>query len=431
MKKILFLSTHMGGGVGKALSAFINYLKENEKDFEVELFLTEAPLKTNSLENINFTLSDDIEVLKESIEKSDLVVLNWWHNPKMASMLNSFPAVPTRLIIWHHISGCSYPVISAGFAKLPHKNLFTTKYSYENKFWTDEERKEIIEKSDVVYGQGKFEAKASVKAEKTGFTMGYIGTLSYNKLHPDFVYYCKSVEDIVDNIVMVGDYKEDEKEAIIEIAKKLNIESKFEFISFTPNVAKEYAKFDFLAYLLNHNHFGTTENVLLEAMDYEVPVVTLDQNTEKYIFKHLETGLLVNNISEFKTYVEYLYNNPEERLRLTRNAKKFYLEEYEYTKNAEKFLRAINETLELEKRVFDFKSVFGEEPYQWFMECLGKEKEYFANSISNICENNDSIINEFYIKNSDPILKGTSKSSIPHFLSYYEDKVLEYWNSLF
>ncbi len=430
MSKILFLSTHMGGGVGKALSAFINYVSENARDFEIELFLTERPLKTNSLEDINYTVSDNIEVLKEKIETSDLVVLNWWHSPKMASILNSFPNVATRLIIWHHISGCSYPVITADFAKLPHKNLFTTKYSYENKFWTDEERKEIVAKSEVVYGQGRFEPKAALKAEKKGFTMGYIGTLSYNKLHPDFVYYCKAVEDIVDKVIMVGDYKEDEKEAIVEIARKLDIENIFEFISFTPNVAEEYAKFDMLAYLLNHNHFGTTENVLLEAMDYEVPVITLNQNTEKYIFKHLETGLLVNNITEFKTYVEYLYNNPDERVRLTRNAKKFYLEEYEYTKNAERFLEATKETLKEEKKVFDFQEVFGAEPYQWFMSCLGKEKKYFFESISNLSDNDDNKINEFYIKNCDPILKGTSKSSIPHFLSYYDDKILEYWNSL-
>ncbi len=431
MKKLLFLSTHMGGGVGKALSAFIKYAAENTNDLEIELLLAEEPLKTNSLVNINYTVSDDLSILKDKIQNSDLVVLNWWHNPKTAKMLCDFPNIETRLIIWHHISGCSYPVITSEFAKLPNKNLFTTKYSYENPFWTDEERREILSKSDVVYGQGKFEPGKLVESKKEGFTLGYVGTISYNKLHPDFVYYCKSVEDVIDRVIMVADYKEDEKDAILEIARKLNIEEKFDFISFTTDIASEYAKFDALAYLLNHNHFGTTENVLLEAMDYEVPVIVFNQNTEKHIFKHLETGILVNNISEFKTYVNYLVDNTDERLRLTSNAKEFYLTEYEYKKNADRFLNAINEVLEQDKKCFDFKVVFGTKPYQWFMTCLGEEKEYFELSVSNKIKNVDNRVNEFYIKNSQPILKGTSKSSIPHFLHYYDDEILEYWNSLF
>ncbi len=418
----------MGGGVGKALSSFINYVNENETDIDIKLILTEKPLKVNSLSNINYSVIDSSDTLKMEIENADLVVLNWWHSPVMAKVLNDFPQVKTRLIIWYHISGCSYPVIPASLAKLPNQNLFTTKYSYENKFWSNEDKVKILKKSNVVYGQGNLETSDIVNIKKTGFTLGYIGTVSYNKLHPDFVYYCKSVENIVDKIIMVADYKEDEKAAIMGVAKDLNIEEKFEFVSFTTDVASEFAKFDALAYLLNHNHFGTTENVLLEAMHYEVPVITLNQNTEKYIFEHLQTGILVNNITEFKTYVEYLYNNKNERVRLTKNAKEFYLSEYKYEKNALRFLNIIKSVLKEEKTKFDFKSVFGNEPYEWFMSCLGNEKIYFEKSI----ESNNSAQNiaEFGIKNSDPILKGTSKSSIPHFLSYYDDEVLKYWNSL-
>ncbi len=430
MKNIIFLTTHMGGGVGKAISSFVEYVSKNVDEFKIKLILTEEPMKTNSLQNIEYIVTEDSEVIKEEIEQADLVVLNWWHSPKMAKVLNEFPNVKTRLVIWYHISGCSYPVIPAKLAKMANKNLFTSKYSYENKFWTDKERAEIVKKSEVVYGQGNFEGSKIVKKEKEGFTLGYIGTISYNKLHPDFVYYCKAVENMIDKIVMVADYKPDEKEAILSIARNLNIEDKFEFIGFTTDVASEYAKFDVMAYLLNHNHFGTTENVLLEAMYYGVPTITFNQNTEKHIFKHLETGILVNNITEFKNYFEYLYNNESERLRIANNAKEFFEEEYVYSKNANRFLENINDALKTEKQIFDFKQIFGVKPYEWFMACLGDEKEYFEKSININDDCVDKKIVEFYIENCDPILKGTSKSSIPHFLSYYEDDVLEYWNNI-
>ena len=73
--------------------------------------------------------------------------------------------------------------------------------------------------------------------------------------------------------------------ALQEEIIKCGLENNFEFTGYVDNVYSQLSRFDIFAYLLNPYHFGATENALLEAMAYELPVIALNQSVEKHIIK--------------------------------------------------------------------------------------------------------------------------------------------------
>jgi len=81
-----------------------------------------------------------------------------------------------------------------------------------------------------------------------------------------------------------------------------------------------------------------------------LPVICLKQCTEQYIIHHNETGILVENEVEYKNAVEFLYNHPEERMRLGKNARKYVLEKFSIQKTVENLHQVYEQVLKKEKR---------------------------------------------------------------------------------
>ncbi len=354
----------------------------------------------------------------------------------MAKFLHSFPEIPIRLIIWNHVSGCNYPEIPYSFANIPNKTIFTSYYSFDNPYWTNEERKLISNKASVIYGLGNFVTTKKVINKdryhkiKDEFVIGYIGTLDYSKLNSKFVEYCYEVIKVIPNVkfIIVGD--DNNKEKIVRDAEKLGIESYLEFTGYVENISLELERFDVFGYILNSYHFGTTENVLLEAMSFGIPIVALNQCTEKYIIKHMYTGLLANNPVHYAKLMLYLYKNPKEGCRLVENAKIYLDKEFSIENNVNKFQLVYNEVLKYSKKIFKFKDIFGEKPYEWFLSCLGEDKQIFKESLYTK-DKNRKIELENQIINCKDILRENTKSSIFHFEKFFpEDTNLVYWSNL-
>ena len=261
-------------------------------------------------------MCNDVDKISQKIKNSDIVILHWWHHPLMAKFLYNFPQTKTRLIIWVHISGCTYPIVQQSFLEKAHHILFATPYSYENPFWNN--KNTIMSKSDVVYGLGKIETPNIVHKENDNLTIGYLGTLNFSKLHPNYVKFCKNVIKDFPNVkfVMVGNANETLKKDIINS----KLEKNFEFTGYVNDIYSQLKRFDIFAYFLNPYHFGATENALLEAMAYKIPVITLNQSVEKHIIKNMETGILIENENNFSDAVKLLIKNKKLKEKLTTNA---------------------------------------------------------------------------------------------------------------
>ena len=332
MHKVLHIMPHMGPGVGKAVSTLSITAAKTDNRYQHNVLLLEEPL---NLEYITICKDNDVDVfwphdkceLIKIISSADIVQLEWWHHPLVLGFLKDLSQIPIRLTVWSHISGCNYPVIPASFIDLPKHFFFTTAYSYENPFWNETERQIIISKSTVACGSGGYDNVAGIVAKShSGFNIGFVGTLDFCKLNPEFVDFCAEVNIPDARFILVGN--PEKKQIILKQAYNKNIKNEFEFTGFTNNIKAEFERFDVFGYLLNPDHYGATDNALLEAMGAGMPIIVLNQCGEKHVIRHMETGIIINNKEEYGEAVRYLYDNPEERKRLGENAKKSAFNEF-------------------------------------------------------------------------------------------------------
>ena len=408
MRNILHITTHMGGGVGKAISDTVLYDHNNQH----KILILDKPQKNIFIEkckdgNIDIVLEKDKIKIEQEIKKADVVIIHWWNHPMMAKLLLNFPIVKARYILWSHVSGCTYPNLDFSFLNRFKKILFTTPYSYENLSWTKEQREQIKKKSKVVYGLGKLEEKA----EKKGYCIknnepkiGYVGTFTKSKISMNIVTICKKIISKIPNIkfIMLGDLEV--ANWILEEIKIEGIENNFEFLGYVKDVNPLLIQFDVFGYPLNSFHFGATENAILEAMMVGLPIVCFNQATEKYIIENKKNGLLASNIDEYVNAVITLCEDRELAKRLGMQARKDVQETYDLYSNIEQLQSAIEEILEEEKEEIEFEfdtlkkyflTFVREQEKDFILECNQENLECLWNNYPIFCEKNKSSLLQF------------------------------------
>ena len=80
-----------------------------------------------------------------------------------------------------------------------------------------------------------------------------------------------------------------------------NLDSRFRILGPVADPAPIFRNLHALAYPLSPRHYGTGENVLIEAMAFGAVPVVLANPAERAIVRHRETGLIVENAAEFST----------------------------------------------------------------------------------------------------------------------------------
>ncbi len=426
MPEVLHITTHMGGGVGKVLSGVAAYAARTRAGWRHRILLLEPPEKTNFIDACR---ADGVEILcgageqevLAAMRSADLVQIEWWHHPRMAAFLADFPKIKMNLTIWAHVSGCWYPYIPAKFLRVPQRFIFTSPYSLDNPYWSEEERVWAQKHTAVVHSSGSFAAicPREERVRDGRFVVGYIGTQSYAKLHPDFVAYCACVSHIPGiEFVLVGD--QTNAAQIRAEAETFGIAEKFRFIDYVSDVNAELAQMDVFGYLLSPRHFGTTENALLEAMAAEVPVIAFDQCAERYLIENNETGLLVKGKEDYGRALAYLYEHPAERCRMGRAARQRVLRDFAVERTAAQLHDIYDEVVEEEQRSYDFRAAFGRAPHEFFLNGLPHE-------LRSIFTARGPAAQEL-----PPILREQSKSSLPHFSRVFPaDKQLKNWQERF
>ena len=259
MMNILYITVHLGGGVGKAI---LGVVKETKDDIKSTIIMLEQPEKEGVVQasiqdGIDIRICPSVDEIRTILIDTDIVVLNWWNHPLMASFLYEFPQIPCRMIIWSHINGCTYPYLPFEFLKEFDQIWFTSRYSYENKLWTEEQNKYIRQHSDVIYGNGEFNPeempyKKNYEIENN-FRIGYVGTLNYSKIHKNYIGYCERVLKKFSNIeiVLVGEI---DKELSLDISIS-EYSDRFICRGYCEDVEREFLSFDVLGYILNTELF--------------------------------------------------------------------------------------------------------------------------------------------------------------------------------
>lgn len=421
-KKILHITVHLGGGVGKAILGAALYGIEA---FQTQIIVLEEPEKKNIIENAKkngtaIYVCPSKEVYSSLIEEADIVIVNWWNHPLMTQFLYEYPKIKCRLVAWIHVNGCTYPYVPFEFADRFDSIFFTSKYSYENDLWTEEQLDIIRSKSTVILGNGDFNPEQMPIKQLYGkgdaFRLGYVGTLNYSKMNRNYIKYCEKAIELCGNlrIVLVGDIGEDLKEDI----EKSIYRNQFEITGYVDNVESVYLSFDALGYILNDDNYGTTENVILEAMAYGIPVVANDSGVERNIIDHQENGFLIHNAEEFAQCIQMLQENEKLQRKVGAEGRRKVCAEFSGKRNRERYVWYCNKVCAIEKTEHTFSDILGKNPIDWFLYFTGKDREIFTEYL-----NNPEKRTIERLKTCKPIYKGERKSSIKHFLSYFPQEV--------
>jgi glycosyltransferase involved in cell wall biosynthesis len=421
MIKILHLTAHLGGGVGKALSGLVAQASVSGSEVRHLIVCLEENEKNQFVDRIRryggeVIVCPSMDKLEKLMEDSDIVQLEWWNHPETIKHLCTLSVPPIRLLTWSHVSGLYNPRIPQRLILASHIFLFTSPCSFESKEVIDL-IPELGDRLGIVSSSGGFSGLPEpIREENKNISVGYIGSLNFAKLHPRYIDYLAAVDIPGFRVKMIGDVTN--QDILNQQCDNLGKAGMLDFRGYTTDIVSELASINVLAYLLNPEHYGTTENALLEAMAMGIVPIVLDNPAERRIVNDHKTGLMVRSPDEFAKAIQWLSENPDDRQRLGRQASESVRERF----SAEKMEAALNthyqSILCKEKRKIVFSEIFGTDPAEWFLSCQ-ENKNFFAKD-GRIHLDDDTIISYGLFEKS--------KGTVFHFSEYFPDNLeLKLW----
>ncbi len=422
--KIVHIAAHLGGGAGKAIAGIL--LNCSQQEYEHTLILLEQPQEQRYMEKCKdagipllvWNQCDSERILSILIS-SDVVVINWWGHPLMNQFIVSMlSGIKTRWIYWFHVNGCHYPYISYSLTEQADRVFFTSSYSFDNLLWTEEERAAVKKKSSIIYGMGEFSPEKIKPKEEYALAeicFGYVGTVSYSKMHREYLHYVQKIKERLPGVsfLFVGECAPE----ILEEIKEMGLERTISCVGKVEDVYLYYKKMTLLLYLLNPENYGTTENVLLEAMAVGLPIIVLNHPVEQSIIKTGKNGYVAENEGKLMDIVCKLCKDENLCEKIGRSARTYVIENYSAKKNLEAYQTAIGQTMEKGKRNLRFHEILGDKPYEWFLSATGFEKGMFEELL--LLETSVSLEKQaIYLPE---IYYHRKKGSPWHYLEYYND----------
>ena len=431
MTQILHITPHLGGGIGKVLYELVEQSIKSHSEFEHMIVCLDKPEKRQFVDKINEHGNKVIECptvdqLKFLMEKSDIIQLEYINNPVIFKYLCRMDIPPIRLLVWSHNNGLYNPIIPLKLTLDSHKFIFTSPCSFKKQYKT--ETKWIYNNDGStkwgefeegflgwIFSSGGFEEFPYVERNYKNISVGYFGSTNFSKMHPNYADYVNEV-DIPDfKVKIIGDLHNKE---ILE--KQSN---RFEFTGFVTDVVEELKSINVLAYILNPEHYGTTENALLESMSMGIIPIVLENPAEDCIIGDFYSGIKIRNKRDFKNVIRFLYENPRVCKWLGTCASESVRNIFSIENTSLALNNSYEQLMKMEKRKIDFKSIFGDTPDQWFLSCQSN-KEIFNNDgtihLSNINKCSDY---------SKYMLFEETKGSAIHFSKYFpENERLKKWS---
>ena len=424
--KILHIAVHMGAGAGKAISG----IAVSDQGNEHKILLLDKPEKYDHIKRceqngISIKICPTAEEEREEVSKADVVVVSWWHHPLTYRTLMNIMDIPCRLVLWCHVNGLYYPELNPEFISCFDACMFTSKRSFENEKWSAEEKNEIQGKSTLVYGMGdfqpeKFPQKNDYKVKQGKMRVGYVGSLDYAKLHPDFACWLRAAIEKNKDICfeLAGDVTSDLRHDVMA----QGISDHVKFLGFREDVKELLPQWDAFIYLLNPCNFATTENALLEAMACGLPVVASGGTVERSIIEDGEDGILAGNRESFAIQLDRLSKSHELRKTLGNRARIHMIKKYDKKENLLRFDSVVQNTANKSRKSHDLKRVLGDEPFLWFLSGCGAEDAEKIGYLSTVDQNSaGSEEVRKKVASLEGIFKGKAKASVSQYSEYFPD----------
>lgn len=372
--KILHITPHLGGGVGKAHAALTKVLP---REVEQTFLLLEDARDRRYAEMIAaggaaIVTAESLDHATQLAGAADIVQFEFWNHPRLFEYLAraAFPAM--RSVFWSHVSGLARPVIQPGLIEQAGRFVFTTEASraIPSLLALSESTRRTV----TVINSGFGLAQAPKRGARGGTPgIAYLGTVDFVKMHPEFF----DVIDLVDgdNIRVSVWGSADPAGTVAARARAMIHPERIRFCGHTTEPAAALSAADIFFYPLQRDHFGTAENALVEAMSLGLVPIVMNNPAEMAIVRDGETGFVARSVEECAGLLQRLLSSPELREKISRNAARHVAQTRTPELSAREFMTLWLGLLSEPKVVCNFRTVVGENPANWFLatQCLPGE----------------------------------------------------------
>ena len=256
--------------------------------------------------------SDDL--LWAEMEAAEIVQVHFWNSPELLEVLYG-PLPPSRVLLWCHIGGATAPqLLTADAVARADLVIGVTPLT------TRLEHLGGAGASAVIPGAldpHRLAQRPRVRSE--GFTVGYLGTVSPVKMHPDFVALSSAVDVPGVRFVVCG--AGNGFDAIAREADLLGTRERFDLRGFVEDVGSVLRQLDVFGYPLQEDNYSGMDVALAEAMYCGVPPVVLPHGGTALAVVDGESGIVARDGREYVTAVENLAHDPDLRARLAEGAR--------------------------------------------------------------------------------------------------------------
>jgi len=437
--KILHITPHLGGGVGRVLLNYLEKVKGNTDFLHKVLSLEYANDKALSISqtiglSLNDRMSADHDGIIDAISKADIVLIHWWNHPLLYAFLVRETLPPARIIFWSHISGFHAPyVFNKPVLNYPDLLVFTTPISMEVpevKSLPDARQKALR----TIWSTGGIEHVIDIQPKPhAGFKIGYIGTVDYCKMHPNFLKMSSDIRVPDAQFIVCGGPSERQ---IREESQRYRTGNYFIFTGQVDDITHYLSEFDVFGYPLAPYHYGTCEQSLSESMAAGVPPVVLANKTERYMVEDGVTGIVASGEEAYARAIEELYRRPELRQRLSSNAREAARRRFSIEQMVKQWENVFNESLALPKTARRWTGKYHGKttsPAQIFLESLGEHGEEFLQSLNARNKEDEEIAKEGIrrLYESSHLWRSNTRGTPQHYHFFSpEDNYLKLWSDL-
>ena len=370
--KLLHVTPHLGGGVGKAHAALRGVLPP---EIDQTFVLLEEPRDRRYVEALarggaRMITAESLTHVAHLASKADIVQFEFWNHPRLFECLARCALPPIRSVFWSHISGLSAPFVPPGLMEEAMRFVFTTVASFDapSLAFLSEAGRNQLRAINSGFGFPGAERRIAGRDKKP--VIAYLGTVDFAKMHPGFFEVIDNLAD--DDICMSVWGAVDLSGPAAARARAMRHPQRVVFHGHAADPAVVLSEADIFFYPLQPDHYGTAENALIEAMSLGLVPVVLNNAAETAIVRNGETGFVAQSIEECRGLLEMLLSSSELRARLSRNAIAYVAENRTAELSAREFIILWLGLLAKSPAHCDFGGVVGYTPADWFIatQCL-------------------------------------------------------------
>lgn len=364
--------------------------------------------------------------LLESIREAEITVLHLWNSPELIELLES--ELPrTRFVVWPHVGGDSPPQVLAPeiFRRTGESVATSPRTAGTIRRALPSAAPEVI---PPVGGWDRIEGVA--RSSRPGFNVGYLGTIAFTRMHPDFV--GMSVAAEIDDARFILGGAGSAVAAVRRQAAELGAAERFELRGQLKHISTALTDFDVFGYPLRRSSSVSADLTIKEAMYAGLPPVVLRGTVVDEMVVDGETGIVAADESAYARALEGLAADPVERARLGAAAHSFAVEAWTPEQLVPRWLAAFERAQErppMTGPLMDSPDPTLPKAVARFLRGLGGASRDFELSLHG--PPIDAAAAEDRIATCDPLIAYEDGGLFDHRRRYADDPTLAFWTSLY